>query len=704
MLKKGLYLVLFLIIALTMANCTTTEVENGEPAVSANPDLTPSSSKKAPQWEWQITKKEVAEEVVPAPAEGIIPRELKVPEVSVPPPVGKKLNVSFTFQSADIREVLKLLLGELMNLNYVIDKKVGGEFTFRMVGEFYKEEILNIVQTVLNIHGMALVKKDNLIEVTLLEEAKMEPGQLGLGRETVRKGADIMTQVVPLNYVAPQALIPTLRAFMGPEGVVMAPNDAHAIVLVDRASDMERLVAMINAFDIPFFAGKAVKFYDVKHVNVENLAKDLESLSNSLGAPAKGPMAQIGFIPMADTNRLLVAVASPEMLPTVDFWVKHMDVRSPGEAQLYIYKLQHKKADAMATILQDLFAKEGAPRAQVAGPPGEQPRAAASVTQAGPVKVIADADSNSLVIKALPQDYQNIRRIIEVMDATPKQVLIEVLIAEVTLTDALAYGVEYFFRNRGQIDEGLAVSLQPTGVTAIGRGAVPAVPPASVTVPGGSRFFLLHKDVDALINFLDSTTHVEVLSTPRILVRHEQKATIQVGSQEPILSQQLQQPVGTTAGQFVTSNVVQYRDIGVILTVTPRIGENNMVTMDVNQEVTSIREAVTAGINSPAFTTRKATTSLVVENGRTIVLGGIIERRNNKTIKRIPVVSRVPILGNLFKSQATEKIKTELLLILTPYIVSSPEEADKVTKEFEEKLKAIERLRSKTAKEKVVVQ
>lgn len=701
--RSGPGLVLFLLTAIAMAGCIITDVKEDKSPPTAQNTPKPPPPSETTKWEWQITKEGVVEDKAPLPAEITTPRELKAPETALPTPVGEKMDVSIAFQSADVREVLKVLLGELLNANYVIDRKVGGEFTFRMVGQFYKEEILNIIQAVLNVYNLALVRRDGMIEVTLLEEAKMEPGPLNLGKKIERSGTNIITQVIPLDYITPQALIPTLRSFMTPAGIAMAPNDVHAIVVVDKASNMERIVAMINTFDVPFFAGRAVKFYEIKHINVANLAKDLESLANSLGAPPKGPAAQIGFVPLTDANKLLVSVATPDMLPTIDFWVKHMDVKFPGEAQLYIYKLQHKKAEAMASILQDLFVKEGTARKVEEGPQGT-PGTVGTISPAGPVKVISDADSNSLVIKALPQDYQNIRRIIEVMDATPKQVLIEVLIAEVTLTDALAYGVEYFLRNNAQ-KEGIAISLQPTGVSPIGRGTIPPVLPKDVTIPGGSRFFLLRKDLDVLISFLDSATRVEVLSTPKILVRHEQKATIQVGQEEPILTQQLQQPSPSEPGKFVTQNTVQYKSVGVILTVTPRIGENNMITMDINQEVSSVKEAVTAGINSPSFTARKATTSLVVENGRTIVIGGIIEKRNNRIEKRVPVVSRVPLLGNLFKSQSISKTKTELLLILTPYVVSNPEEADKVTKDFERQLQAIEKLRSKTtAKETVVVQ
>ncbi len=705
--RRGILLLSIFFAISTVVGCTVTETEEGGPAPIVEKVPTPPTPVKAPEWEWQVTEEKRVKEEMPPPSAITIQRELKAPEVTLPPRVGEKQSISITFQAADIKEVLRVLLGELLNTNYVIDQRVRGEFTFRMVGQFYKEELFNIIQTVLSVHDIVLIRRDDMVEVTLLESAKMEAGPLGLGKKTERKGAEIITQVIPLNYVAPQALIPSLRAFMTRAGIVMAPNDAHAIVVVDKASNVERLVAMIDAFDIPFFAGKAVKFYEIKNVNVANLAKDLNLLAESLGAPPKGPNVQIGFVPLADTNRLVVATANPGMLSTIDFWVKQMDVKSPAESRLYIYKLQHKKAEAMASILNDLFVKEGAPKAAVPAPsPEGEPSAPATtgVTPAGPVKVISDTESNALVIRALPQDYQNIRRIIEIMDATPRQVLIEVLIAEVTLTDDLSYGVEYFFRNRGQLDEGFAISLDRSG---IGRGTFPpgtqpsTENPLSVTVPEGSRFFFLHKDLDVVLSLLAKTTHIEVLAAPRVLVRHEQKATIQVGSEEPVLIQQQQQTISPGAPVV---NTIQYKDVGVILTVTPRIGENNMVTLDVNQEVTSLeRETGVAG--SPRFTARKAVTSLVVENGRTIVLGGIIEMRNDKAIRRVPVFSRVPLLGELFKSQVSAKRKTELLLILTPYIVSNPEEADKVTKEFERKLEAIGKLRTKKpTKENVAVQ
>jgi general secretion pathway protein D len=700
---EGVLIFILFLLIVPVYGCTEKEKREDKPTPVAQGPSKPATPEKAEKWEWQITEEKAAVGGRPRTTEATIPVDLSPPVVELRAPVGEEMDVSMTFHSADIATVLEVLLGELLDVNYIIGEEVGGKLTFRMVGKFYKEEMLNIIQGVLNVNNLAMVQRDGLIEVVLLGEAKLEASPLTMGKTIRAKGANLVTQVVPLHYTVPQAILPTIRAFLTPSGIAMSPSDSHVVVIVDKASNVSRLVAMTDSFDIPFFGGKAVKFYDVTNVNVANLAKDLEALAVNLGAPPKGPQAQVGFIPLEDSNKLLVAVADPEMLATVDFWVKQMDVESPGGAQIYIYKLQHKKAESMANIISELFTGSAGTSSKVTRPdepvqtgPSIPQVLKSAASQAGPVTVIADAESNSLVMRALPKDYQNIRRIIEIMDATPKQVLIEVLIAEVTLTDALEFGVEYFLQEH---QYGIASSLLPAGIPPLDPVAIPEIIPSVGSTGGTKGIFISPKnpDLTAIVTLLDTTTDVEVLSTPRILVRHEQKAVIQVGQEEPILTQELQEADPAQAGEFITSNTVEYKDIGIILTVTPRIGENRMITLDVTQEVTSIQSEVTQGIDSPRFTTRKATTSLVVEDGRTIIIAGIIESRYDNIVKKIPVISRIPVLGHLFKSENRTKKKTELMLVLTPRVVNNSDDADRLTQEFERKLEAIEKLRSKTA-------
>ena len=204
----------------------------------------------------------------------------------------------------------------------------------------------------------------------------------------------------------------------------------------------------------------------------------------------------------------------------------------------------------------------------------------------------------------------------------------------------------------------------------------------------GSPYIFSNKgNMEILMNILATNSNAKILSAPHILVRDEQPANIQVGNQVPIRSSSGQQ-TGTT----VTFEQVQYRDTGIILTVTPHIAENDFVTLDIKQEVSNAEETTTAKIDSPTFSTRKAETSLVIKSGHSISLGGIIEQKDEKSVSKIPLLGDIPYLGNLFKSTGIKKTRTELIMLITPYIANNAEEADSLTNTFQKKLKEIEPL------------
>ncbi len=621
------------------------------------------------KWEWEIstdTKETMKEEPGPVQSEFIYPLEkIDSESISTKVPQGKKIEIIFNFQNADIKEVLKVILGDIMGLNYTMDKRVTGVITLRTEGEFYNNELLDIVQATLNINGFAIVKSENIFKILPIQEARTESTIVPLDT-VVKAGGEVITQIVPLKHVAPQVIIPTLRGLLTKAGFVIAPNDTHAIIISDKVTNMGKLLKILRTFDVPFFAGKALKFYDIKYADPDNLAKDLEKIVQTLGASTKAPKLDMAFIPFVDTNKLLVATSVPEMMESVDAWISNIDVHVyENVPKMYIYKMQHGQAETTVPILTELFKEEITPADKGAKVVDE------------PMKIIADKNTNAIIVKALPSEYQVIKSIVETLDATPQQVLIEAIIAEVTLTDSLSNGVEYFFRKRGKTSEGASSSLLPAGIT---TGSDPLL-------GAGTKFFSFNRDLDVFISFIAGETELEVLSSPHILVRDEQTASIQVGASEPIRS-------GSTTGSGgVTTAQIQYRDTGTILTVTPRIGENGMVTLDIKQEVTDSVPTEDSDIDSPTFTTRVTETSLVVKSGHVIYLGGIIRINKELTIKKVPFLGDIPFLGNAFKSHQNTKSKTELMVLITPHITSTASEADTMTREFEEKLKQVTKMR-----------
>jgi len=282
------------------------------------------------------------------------------------------------------------------------------------------------------------------------------------------------------------------------------------------------------------------------------------------------------------------------------------------------------------------------------------------------MKIVADAKTNTIVVKALPTDYRGIKAIIEAIDATPQQVFIEVLILEVDLKSTLDYGTEW------------SLKMRNTNLFGFGDLTRTADTPAISFTKG---------NFEILMDILATNSNTKILSAPHILVRDEQPANIQVGSEVPILTSS-----GATQGTDVVFEQVQYRDTGIILTVTPHIGENDFVTLEIKQEVSNAETTTTGVSTSPTFSTRKAGTSLVIKSGHTVSLGGIIEQKNEKSISKIPLLGDIPFLGNLFKSTSIANKRTELIMLITPYVANDAEEADSLTNAFQKKLKEIEPL------------
>jgi type II secretion system protein D len=688
---KTISIILFSLMFAFVVGCKTSDkkVAGNSGAIKNARDSESVESKKKGKWEWEITPQaeQAEEKKKPTQKEFVYPLKTAETEPStVGIPEDKKIDITFNFQNADIKEVLNAILGEILEINYTLDKRITGQITLRTTGKFYKEEMLNIIQAMLNTNGFALVKGKNIFQVVPIQEARSESKVKNISKiKTSNK--EVITQIVPCRHVAPQAIIPTLRGLLTKAGFVIAPNDTHAIIISEKASNIDRLLKVIETFDVPFFAGKAMRFYEIKHANAKALAKDLELVVQTLGAKTKGPKMDIAFIPFQDTNKILVATNMPEIFSSVEAWISNIDEGTREYApRLYVYKMQHEQAEATVTVLTELFKEKITPTSK----PGE---AAGKVSETA-MKIIADKNTNSIIIKALPADYQNIKAIIETLDATPQQVLIEAIIAEVTLSDALAHGVEYFFRNKGRIDEGGSISLLPADVLKL-----PGIGGTTGPLTGfGTKAFSFNRDFDVIITLVAAESELEILSSPHLLVRDEQTASIQVGSSQPILTTQQQSTEGGVLGSTLV-NQIQYRDIGTILTITPRIGENEMVTLDIKQELSAIAPPEDSSqVDSPAFTQRVTETSLVIKSGHVIYLGGIINIENELIIKKVPLLGDIPFLGNAFKSSRKVKSKTELMVLITPHVINTATEADVLTKEFKEKLKQIAKMKKKEIK------
>jgi type II secretory pathway component GspD/PulD (secretin) len=368
----------------------------------------------------------------------------------------------------------------------------------------------------------------------------------------------------------------------------------------------------------------------------------------------------------------------------------------PGTTpKVFVYPLQNSKATHVASLLQTILSGTGGTRAlpvqHRSSSSTPQPRTGASVAVAGngslvgpDTRLLADEITNSLIVLATPIDYGFIEETIKKLDTVPRQVLIEVLIAEVTLQDQLQFGLEWLMKTN------LNFKLNPlkSGVDLKGyMGQNSDLLPDTAKGISGFSFMATDPDgtVRALLQALASDSKLNVLASPHIIAADNREAKIQIGDQVPIATSQSTQ-VGTSNSILTT---IQYKDTGIILKVKPQINESGLVALEVVQEVSDFSQQKVLGTEQYVISKREASTNLVAQDGQTIIIGGLIKDRSNKTFEGIPFLSKIPILGYLFGSTTDSATRTELLVLLTPHVIRDHEKAAEVTTDYMNRLKGI---------------
>jgi general secretion pathway protein D len=331
-----------------------------------------------------------------------------------------------------------------------------------------------------------------------------------------------------------------------------------------------------------------------------------------------------------------------------------------------VFALENAEADNMAQVLNELFQtttfEQQRGRSMTAGRGGVMGTAAETVETArgltGNVKVVAEETTNSLIITTYFRNFDKLEQIIKALDIMLPQVLIEVKIVEVTLNDDSKFGIEWMWEQATTVGE---KSYNQSGTTGFGL----------ADEIFGLKYGILGDKLEGLLMALEKNTKVNILSTPRILTLDNREAIINISQEVPYLESTQE----TATGGVLTS--YDFRDVGVILTVTPRINKSETVTLDVNQQINSLIEFTL--FNAPVIAKREATATLTVKDSQTMIIGGIIEDNKTETINKVPILGSIPFIGKLFQRQESKTEKTELMVFITPHIVRDPEEASKIT-------------------------
>ena len=475
------------------------------------------------------------------------------------------------------------------------------------------------------------------------------------------------------------------------EGANIVVHEAENILLIsERRGNLLKLLEIVDVFDTNVFEGERVRLFPVENNLAADLVQDLATIFAGY-ALSEGRVA-IRFVAIERMNSVLVVSPNVTVFDEVQKWLDRLDqpLQTSG-VRNYVYRVRNAKATEIERVLNQLYGTEvqlssiyqtptGA--VGVTPPPAGQVPASASAQAGttaflptGNVKIIADEINNALVIQATPREYAMIEDTIEQLDVLPRQVLIDTQIYEVVLDDSLAFGLSAILQNRG--------TLQPAQTTASFAGNPPSLAAQTFAFIGRSR------ELFVFLNASENRSRVRTLSAPSVLVSDNKSAQFQVGAEVPV-------PVATSAsgvqgpgGGTLFAQTIERRETGVIMAVSPQINDSGNVTLEISQEVS---QAGAAGPLGPVIGQSAVTSTVVVRDGQTIVLGGFIRESNDLVRNRIPLLGRIPGLGVLFGSTSTTKNRTELVILITPHVIRNFDEADQATEELRDKLREIKKM------------
>lgn len=638
-------------------------------------------------------------------ADGTPQRGQRSGAVVTPDGAGVQLN----FENADLREVVRTILGDVLQVNYTVDPAIQGSVTLSTSAAMSRSDLLATLETVLRQNNAALVQEAGGYAVVQMQNAVGRAGVAQLGDSPQRIEPGYGVTIIPLAHV------PAITAQEFARPLIANPDDLridmsrNLLLVSGTAQERQTVVDTIADVDVDWLAGRSVGIFPLQNTTPEAIIPELEAIFGIRGgaAAAQDFTAYEGmrFLPIQRLNAVLAVSSDLEGVQRARQWAERLDAGNSVGTELNIYQLRYTPAAAMAATLTAVIADGGAglasPTPATPPPPGAvESTGLEDTTQAQPdlgladaaqldlggtggisvgssdalrqIKIVPNETNNTLVIRATPELYRMIEATARRLDTPPGQVVIDATIAEVQLNDRLRYGVQYFFES-GDFRFGFSTGdlLRPSN-----------------TAPGFSFLFNSGNDKIVALDALSSVTDVRVMSSPTLVVQDNKEASLNVGNEVPIT---IRSAVGDQEDDR-TVNTIQYRETGVILTVKPRISGNNSVALEIAQEVSSVVESSNTSEESsltPTINQRKVQSVVSVRSGQTVVLGGLIQEQEQRSRQGIPLLSDIPAIGDLFASNNRTGGRTELVVFITPRIVRNADDAGAISREIRDRMRGM---------------
>ncbi|CCF70266.1 general secretion pathway protein D [Xanthomonas citri pv. punicae str. LMG 859] len=668
-------------------------------------------------------------------------------------------SATFNFEGESLQAVVKAILGDMLGQNYVIAPGVQGTVTLATPNPVSPAQALNLLEMVLGWNNARMVFSGGRYNIVPADQALAGTVAPSTASPSAARGFEV--RVVPLKFISASEMKKVLEPYARPNAIVGTDPARNVITLGGTRAELENYLRTVQIFDVDWLSGMSVGVFPIQSGKAEKVSADLEKVFGEQSKTPSAGMFR--FMPLENANAVLVITPQPRYLDQIQQWLDRIDSAGGGvrlfsyelkyikakdlaDRLSEVFGGRSNGGDSNASLapgsetsvlggtLGNRDSSLGSSSGMTGGSIGDSgdgsssgssfgssgsgsssgglgngslqlsPRSngngAVTLEVAGDkVGVSAVAETNTLLVRSTPQAWSSIRDVIEKLDVMPMQVHIEAQVAEVNLTGALSYGVNWYFENAvNAASDSTTYGFGGAGLpSAAGRNIWGDI--AGKVTGDGVAWSFLGKNAAAIITALDKVTNVRLLQTPSVFVRNNAEATLNVGSRIAINSTSINTGIGTDTSY----SSVQYIDTGVILKVRPRVTKDGMVFLDIVQEVSSPGDrpaactSATATINAAAcnvdINTRRVKTEAAVQSGDTIMLAGLIDDTTSDTSDGVPFLSKLPVVGALFGTKGKTSNRREVIVLITPSIVRNPQEARNLTDEYGQKFKAMEPLK-----------
>ena len=682
-LNKKVY-ILYLFIGLFFIGCAEkqivykpTTLQKSVQATQDTAEKTPATAKKeVPSYEalqspdYEKSKAPLAEKIIPATG------KIDLKRITV-----TQGSVMINAENMPLSDFVIYALGETMKITFVMDEKVMSNkqlVTLRMPQAMAADKALEIVVGVLEKYGIYLEEKANSLYILSNppQAAPTEAYQIQYGRALNSTSRNIL-QIVPLRYTTPNEIQQVLTDVSKTTAQIKPYARGNVMLIYGQADQIKKVLDVLETFDVPYFENKKIYLLNLTYMRAADFITEIKAILSGLGFRVGSLPNEIGplLIPIKQLNAVLLVAPDEKTARLIIEWKEKLDTaESAGaEERAFSFSPRYSKASDLVKSIQNLYGiapiteAVAGQKTDAAKPPTHTTTVAGGMPSG--MKISADDGKNVVLIISTPALYKIINRLLTDLDTPPKQVLIEATIVELTLTGDLKYGVEWFLRNSQSGGQYTLGTLGNLGLSAMGL---------------SYTFLSETANLTATISALASTNKANILSTPRLMVLDNKEATIQVGSDIPTVTGEISTPQTSQTTPNVLRNIT-YRSTGVMLRVKPNINTEGLLSLEINQEVS---QPGAAGVgDSPVILTRRISTTVVVGHGQTVALGGLFKDNQGEAETKVPLLGDIPLLGNLFKYTAKTSEKTELLILVTPTILTTTDEAVQITDELKKQLK-----------------